>query len=143
MIEVKWKRFHPDALMPEYAYDSDSGADLRFFDKESAVLLWPGETRLLGTGIGIEMPPGWEAQGRPRSGLSSKGIRVSFGTIDNGYRGELLATVYNASKEQYIVRRGDKIVQLVFAPVHQARFVLVDELGASPRNTGGHGSTGR
>lgn len=142
MVVVKFKRFRPEARIPEYAHPTDTGADLRFCEEAAGINLWAGETRVCWTGIGIELPPGWEAQIRPRSSLSSKGILVAFGSVDEGYRGQLGVTITNTTREQYVLRKGDKIAQLVVCPRHTATFEEVDELGKSERAGGGFGSTG-
>ena len=95
------------------------------------------------TGIAIELPPGYEAQVRPRSGLSAKGVGVTFGTIDSDYRGEVLITMYLfGSLDSYTVRHGDRIAQLVIARWADLPVVEAEDLSATERGPGGHGSTG-
>lgn len=144
MVEVKFRSMVHGVRAPEYAHPCDSGADLRWYEEhEKAACLWPGDTRVLWTGIAIELPPGWEAQIRPRSSLSCKGIICHFGTIDNGYRGQLGVALTNTTRERYIVQRGDKIAQLVIAPLVRAQFTEVEQLSETSRSENGFGSTGR
>jgi dUTP pyrophosphatase len=100
--------------------------------------------RLIPCGVAIEFPYGIDVQVRPRSGLSLKGVAVAFGTIDADYRGELLVTMWTVGgREPYRIRHGDRIAQLVVAPLADATVVEVAELSSTSRGGGGHGSTGR
>lgn len=138
---VKLKRLHPDAKQPKYAKDGDAGADLVSIEE---VTLMPGEFRLVKTGLGIELQPGWEAQVRSRSGLALKfGVQVlnSPGTIDSGYRGEIGAILINHGPMIHLPK-GERIAQLVIKPAPQAVFVDAIELSSSDRGTGGFGHTG-
>jgi dUTP pyrophosphatase len=100
--------------------------------------------RLVGTGVAIEVPAGFDAQVRPRSGLSLRGVGVAYGTIDADYRGELLVTMWIAGDmERYEVRDGDRIAQLVIAQLAPVEVVEAAELTPTTRADGGHGSTGR
>jgi dUTP pyrophosphatase len=95
-------------------------------------------------GVAIEAPQGLDVQVRPRSGLSSKGVMVAFGTVDSDYRGELLVTMYTLPhREPHIVHDGDRIAQMVISRVEQPALEVVEELTESARGAGGHGSTGR
>lgn len=130
--------------LPSYETALAAGADVR-----AAVVapytLRPGERYMIPTGIAIALPPGWEAQMRPRSGLAAKhGISCvnSPGTIDADYRGELKVILINHGAEDFVINRGDRIGQIVIAPVWQARFAEVDELDETERGQGGFGSTG-
>src|SRR5262249_16232031 len=118
----------------------DAGMDLRSVEQ---VVLQPGVAQAVPTGIAIELPPGHEAQVRPRSGLGLKhSITVNFGTIDPGYRGEIRVIMFNLGRADYVVEKGDRIAQLVVAryePVEWAE----GELGDSARGAGGFGSSGR
>lgn len=130
------------AKLPEYAHDTDSGADL--FSSETTFIL-PGDTVMVDTGLKMELPIGYEAQVRSKSGLAcNKGICVlnSPGTIDQGYRGPVKVILHNSSPEVFQVDRGMKIAQLVIAPYVQGSFIAVDELSDSDRGEGGFGSTG-
>ena len=116
--------------------------DLHACLPDGDVVLGPNPQRV-STGVAIEFPPGFDAQIRPRSGLSLKGVGVAFGTIDSDYRGELLVTMWVfGSKTEHVISHGDRIAQLVVAPLADATIVEVEELSNSERGTGGHGSTG-
>jgi dUTP pyrophosphatase len=141
-VAVKIKRIHQDASLPEYAYRGDSGADILSVED---CILQPLERRAIATGLTAEIPVGFELQVRPRSGLALKnGITVlnTPGTIDSGYRGEIKVILINLGPEAYQVAKGQKIAQLVLAPVYPAIFEDVDQLAPSERDTGGFGSTG-
>lgn len=129
--------------LPAYATKYSSGADLRA--AESCVIQ-PGERGLVPTGISIAIPEGFEAQIRPRSGLALKhGITIpnSPGTIDADYRGEICVILMNIGKEAFTVNAGDRIAQIVFAPVVQAEFEETDSLDETERGEGGFGSSGK
>lgn len=104
-----------------------------------------GERGQIPTGIALEIPPGWEGQVRPRSGLAARyglALTNSPGTIDSDYRGEILVLVINLGQEPVRLRRGQRIAQMVFAPVARVAFEEVDDLAATDRGEGGFGSTG-
>ena len=128
-----------DWYKPEYKTAGSSGADLRARGDWN---IQPGETMKIPLGICFEIPAGYEVQIRPRSGLSAKGIYCAFGTIDCDYRGEVSAIITNNSKEMFSVRDGDRICQMVYAPVTQVDFETVDELSDTMRGSNGFGSTG-
>jgi dUTP pyrophosphatase len=131
------------ARVPEYATDGSAGADLRAYLGEPVVVA-PRERVLIPTGLRIELPAGYEAQVRPRSGLALKhGLTVANapGTIDSDYRGEVKVILVNLGKTEFIVEPGARIAQLVVAPVSRAQFV-VSGLSGSTRGEGGFGSTG-
>jgi dUTP pyrophosphatase len=140
---VQLQRLDPGLSVPAYALADDAGADI-----VTAVdaTLAPGERAVLPTGIAIALPPGYAAFVHPRSGLAARaGLALvnSPGTIDAGYRGEIKVIVVNLDPIQPIVlRRGDRIAQLVFQRVERAQFIEVSILPASERGDGGHGSTG-
>jgi len=103
---------------------------------------------LIHTGIAIEVPPGWEAQCRPRSGLAKNGLWTLWGTVDSDYRGELMVCAVflglpGSTVTEYTICRGDRIAQLVFNRVNRAEFTISDELSITERGTGGYGSTGK
>lgn len=130
--------------LPEYATPLSAGLDLRANINESVTLL-PMERQLIGTGLYIALPPGYEAQVRPRSGLALKhGITVlnTPGTIDADYRGEVKVLLVNLSNEPFDVNEGERIAQLVIAKHEHAEFVVVDELDDTERGAGGYGHTG-
>ena len=131
-----------DLPLPEAASELASGVDLR---SSEAGILQPGEIRAFGTGLSVEIPGGYEFQVRPRSGLALKsGITVlnTPGTIDADYRGEIRVILYNASRVAFEVRRGDRIAQMVLAPVVRAVWEEARELEETARQEGGFGSTG-
>ena len=130
--------------LPEYATAQSAGLDLRA-NIEEAIVLNPMERKLVGTGLFMALPPGYEAQVRPRSGLALKhGITVlnSPGTIDADYRGELKVLLVNLSNEPFVVNEGERIAQLVIAKHEKAEFKLVEELDDTERGAGGYGRTG-
>ena len=168
-LSVKIKRLHPDAVIPQYAHEGDAGFDLV---AAADVIIEPGETALIPTGIAVELPPGYELQVRPRSGITLRTkLRVQLGTVDSNYRGEIgviVDNIFDRDEEDrhdyyeeilaisgdlthiggkfpygtYIIRKGDRIAQGVIAPVAAANFVEVDECRDTTRGTGGFGSTG-
>jgi len=133
-----------DVPLPAYATDGSSGMDIHAA-VASDTILKPGETSLIPTGFTIEVPNGLEAQVRPRSGLAIKhnvGVLNTPGTIDSDYRGEVKVILTNFGKTDFTVRRGDRIAQLVIAPVVRARWQEVDDLKTTNRGSGGFGHTG-
>jgi dUTP diphosphatase len=129
---------------PAYATDGSAGCDLRAAI-EADLTITPGGRTLVPTGIAVAIPAGYEGQIRMRSGLAhDKGLALvnAPGTVDSDYRGEIRVIVANLGAEPATIRRGDRIAQLVFAPVVQAQFDPVAKLPPSARNTGGFGSTG-
>ena len=130
--------------LPEYATEQSAGMDLRA-NIEAPITLQPFERRLIGTGLHIALPAGYEAQIRPRSGLALKhGLTVlnSPGTVDADYRGEIMVLLMNLSNEDFTINDGERIAQMVIARHEQARFELVDELDETERGEGGYGHTG-
>ena len=141
-MELRVMKIGRGAKMPEMAHEGDSGFDL--YANESAVLK-PGERRLVGTGLKVEVPRGYEAQVRPKSGLAiNSGISVlnTPGTIDSGYRGEVKVILVNLGREEFRVEKGKKIAQMVIARVECPKIVEAKELEESKRSGGGFGSTG-
>ena len=131
--------------LPAYETGQSAGVDLRASLEEKTVLQ-PMERKLIGTGLFLEIPGGYEAQVRPRSGLALKhGITVlnSPGTIDADYRGEVGVILVNLSNEAFEIAPGDRIAQLVFAKVEQATWQASDALSETERGAGGFGSTGK
>lgn len=141
-MQLKWKKLDPDATIPAYAHEGDSGFDFRSLENK---LVWPGETYVFKIGLACEIPEGYEMQIRPRSGLSAKTpLIVKFGTVDSGYRGEIGVIMANLnSRDAYPINSGDRIAQGVIAPVSRVEHVEVGELGETVRDAGGFGSTGR
>lgn len=146
-IRVKRLAHSVDLPLPRYETALAAGADVRAaIPTDAPLTLAPGERAMVPTGIAIALPPGWEAQMRPRSGLAAKfGIACvnSPGTIDADYRGELRVILINHGHEPFVIERGDRIGQMVMAPVWQAVFQEADALDETDRGAGGFGSTGR
>ncbi|MEM9580607.1 MAG: dUTP diphosphatase [Pseudomonadota bacterium] len=147
-ITVMWDAdADPSLGLPNYETSGAAGADLRAnFPDQVGVTLQPGARVLVPTGLRIAIPDGYEVQIRPRSGLALKhGITLpnSPGTIDSDYRGPLGVIVLNAGTEPFEIAHGDRIAQMVLAPVVRAGFTLADELPQTGRGAGGFGSTGR
>jgi dUTP pyrophosphatase len=145
-IAVPVKVFpHGEGLeTPAYATEGSAGCDLRAAI-ETDLTITAGGRALVPTGISVAIPPGYEGQVRMRSGLAyDRGLALlnAPGTVDSDYRGEIRVIVANLGAEPVTIHRGDRIAQLVFAPVARARFEQVSELPPSSRNTGGFGSTG-
>jgi dUTP pyrophosphatase len=139
---LSFKRIHPDAILPAYAHPSDAGMDVR---SVADMVIAPRKRALVPTGLVMLLPPGYEAQVRPRSGLALKhGVTVlnTPGTIDSGYRGEVGVILANFGDEDFVVKKGDKIAQVVIAPVTQPEIAETDIVDATDRGTGGFGSTG-
>lgn len=133
--------------LPAYETALSAGMDIRAALPEQApVTLQPGQRHLTPTGLAIALPPGYEAQVRPRSGLALKhGVTClnTPGTIDADYRGELKVILINHGQEPFVISRGERIAQIVIAPVTQAKWERVDALPETVRGSGGFGSTGR
>lgn len=136
-----------DLPLPAYETTQAAGMDLRAAVPEEAPLtLAPGAREAVPTGLAIALPPGFEAQVRPRSGLALKhGITClnSPGTVDADYRGEVKVILINLGAEPFVIRRGERIAQMVIAPVTQAKWVEVETLDETVRGAGGFGSTGK
>lgn len=167
IYEIRVKKLHPDAVIPTKAHADDAGFDLVAVED---VIIEPGETVLVRTGLAFELPKGFEMQVRPRSGISLKTkLRVVLGTVDSGFRGEVGVIVDNIAKDPcgnksqyltyidgfdyrtdgemypnntYLIRKGDRIAQAVIKTVEQAHFIEVDELDETERGEGGFGSSG-
>ncbi|MES9698639.1 MULTISPECIES: dUTP diphosphatase [Bacillus] len=144
-LRVKIKRVK-DVELPKYAKPGDSGFDLVVAED---TVIWPGETKVVQTGLAFEIPPGYELQVRPRSGMTrNTKLRVVLGTVDSGYRGEVGVLVDNTERpislnmKAHVIERGTRIAQGVIAPVVTAHFEEVDELSDSERGNNGFGSTG-
>lgn len=129
--------------LPSYETIGAAGVDLRACE---STLLLPGERVAVSTGLRVEIPNGFEAQVRPRSGIALKnGVTLlnSPGTIDSDYRGEIKVIIINHGQDPFLVEEGDRIAQLVFAPVVRVSWLEDDELGSTERGEGGFGSSGR
>ena len=144
-MTIAFKRLCEGAVIPSRAHEGDSGMDLSAAETYS--IARNGGRHTFHTGIAAEIPPGHELQVRPRSGLASKhGVFAMFGTVDQGYRGEIMVTLVNSGREHYQVVKGDRIAQLVLAPVVLAD---IEELGSdarmsdTDRGADGFGSSGK
>ena len=130
----------PGAYMPEYAHDTDAGADLR---SPVSFSVMAGDSVTVDTGVHVEIPDGMVGMLKSKSGLNVKHSIVSEGVIDAGYTGSIRVKLYNRGVGTYTVCKGDKITQLVIMPVYHAAFEQVDRLDETERGNGGFGSTGR
>jgi dUTP pyrophosphatase len=146
-VEIHQLPHGADLFLPAYQTADAAGLDLLAAVPQTApVMLLPGRYEMIPTGLTIALPPGFEAQVRPRSGLAAKhGITVlnSPGTIDADYRGEINVLLINHGQQAFQIRRGERIAQMVIAAVTRAELVPVDVLSATERGSGGFGSTGR
>jgi dUTP pyrophosphatase len=143
-LSIQVLRLSAAAILPRYMTDLAAGVDLHAA-LAAEVTLAPGERTLVPTGLALAIPPGFEGQVRPRSGLAlKKGVSLvnSPGTIDADYRGEVGIIIINHGQEAVTIAPGERIAQLIFAPVVRAEFVEVEELAATRRNAGGFGHTG-
>lgn len=146
MVKIKIYKSHPDAQLPEYKTEGSAGADLRSIAR---IVLQPGERAIVPTGLFMEIPKGFEAQIRPRSGLAiNYGVTLinCVGTIDSDYRGELGVPLINLGQEVYIIEVGERVAQMVIASYEQCESIIVDtyeELQETKRGKGGFGSTGK
>ena len=141
-MKIWIQKLRPDAQLPTYAHGpvEDAGMDLRAVER---VVLQPGVAQAVPTGIAIQLPPGHEAQVRPRSGLGLKhSLTVNFGTIDPGYRGEIRVIMFNLGRAAYTVEKGDRIAQLVISRYESVEWEE-GEINESARGAGGFGSSGR
>jgi dUTP pyrophosphatase len=149
-ISVAWAEdADRDLPLPAYASAGAAGADLRAnlapSDRAQGLTLAPGGRALVPTGLRLAIPEGYEVQIRPRSGLALRhGLTLpnAPGTIDSDYRGPLGVIVLNAGEAPFTIAHGDRIAQMVVAPVHRATFATMDALDHTPRGSGGFGSTG-
>ena len=141
-MTVKFRKIDPAAILPSYAHPGDAGMDVRSIEE---LVVEPGGRKLVRTGLVMMLPPGYEAQVRPRSGLALKnGVTVlnTPGTIDEGYRGEVGVILANFGAEPFRVEKGAKIAQIVIAPCTRAEIVETAEVDETARGAGGFGSTG-
>ena len=139
---IKFQKLSPDAIIPTYAHPGDAGADLVAIHQH---VLDPMQRLAIPTGLAAEIPQGYEIQVRPKSSLALKhGITLlnTPGTIDAGYRGEIKVILINLGQATFKISPGQRIAQIVIAPVIQADFVAVEHLSESQRGIGGFGSTG-
>jgi dUTP pyrophosphatase len=145
-VPIRRLEHNPDLPLPAYETAQAAGMDLRAAVPEDAPLvLRPGSRHPVPTGLAFALPEGFEAQVRPRSGLAAKhGVTClnTPGTIDSDYRGEVKVILINLGPEDFVIRRGERIAQLVIAPVVQAAWLEVESLEETARGAGGFGSTG-
>ena len=143
-VKVKRLQNNQDLPLPTYESEGSSGMDIRAA-VENPITLNPGDIKLVPTGLSISLPPGYEAQIRPRSGLALKhgiGMVNSPGTIDADYRGEIAIILINWGAEPFLINRGDRIAQMIIARIFQVDFVEMDLLDETTRGRGGFGHTG-
>ena len=145
MVKIFIKKLFKNSELPHYKTLGSSGMDL-VANTNSEIIIAPGERKLIPTGIAVSIPSDYEIQIRPRSGMAAKnGISVlnTPGTIDSDYRGEIKVILINFSKENFKIKKGDRIAQMVLCPVVKAELEEVNELPITLRSDGGFGSTGR
>ena len=145
MVKVLIKKLDSKVQLPKYKTDGSSGMDLMAF-LESPVNLKPQESELIPTGISIAIPEDTEVQIRPRSGLAAKSnisVLNTPGTIDSDYRGEIKVIIYNHGEKEFIINNGDRIAQMVLAPVIKMDLEETNDLPETIRGEGGFGSTGK
>jgi dUTP pyrophosphatase len=145
MVSLKVRPLPGRPVLPLPSYQTEGSAGLDLASSE-ALVIPPGERRLVGTGLALEIPPGYEGQVRPRSGLAAKhGITVlnAPGTIDSDYRGEVKVILANLGGEPFKIEVGDRIAQLIVAPYTRVELELVTSLEATQRGDGGFGHTGQ
>ena len=145
-IPVKIKRLKEDhdLPLPDYETEGSSGMDIRASVTED-ISVNPGEIKLIPTGLALSIPPGYEGQIRPRSGLALKhgiGMVNAPGTIDSDYRGELGLIVINWGKKPFTIKRGDRIAQIIICKVYRADLFEAEDLDSTPRGEGGFGHSG-
>jgi dUTP pyrophosphatase len=143
-LRVRFRRLRAGAVLPRYMTEGAAGMDLASA-ADAPLTIAPGERLGVPTGWSMELPPGHEAQVRPRSGLSLKhGVTVvnAPGTIDSDYRGEIVVLLVNLGQQPYTIAPGDRVAQMVIAPVSRATVEEVVELSATGRGAGGFGHTG-
>ncbi len=141
-LKIFYTKIHKDAVVPVYEKLDDAACSLRVIEDYT---VHPGKRILAKTGLKIAIPEGFEAQVRPRSGNAwKKGLTVlnSPGTIDAGYRGEIMIILINLGDEDILIKKGDAVAQMKFSPVYTGYFMETDNLGSTQRGIGGIGSTG-
>ena len=143
--KVLIKKLYSDVNIPTYKTSGSSGLDLEAFIGED-LMLKPNNTILVPTGLSVAIEDGLEIQIRPRSGLAAKNmisVLNTPGTIDSDYRGEIKVILINLGKDNFIIKKGDRIAQMVVCPIIKANFEIVNELPETLRGTSGFGSTGK
>ena len=145
-MELKIKKLHPNAILPTYGSAGAAGADLYALPEGDPIVIGPGETVMIHTGLAMAIPEGYVGLNFARSGLASKrGLAPAnkVGVIDSDYRGELMVALHNHGAVPQTVEPGDRVAQFLIMPVIQADFSETDELDETDRGSGGFGSTGR
>ncbi|MCR4284847.1 MAG: dUTP diphosphatase [archaeon] len=139
-MKIKVKKLKENAVLPSYAHEGDAGMDV--YSVENSIIL-PGKRKMISTGISIEIPSGYVALVWDKSGIAAKqGITILGGVIDAHYRGEYKIILFNTSDDNFEVRIGDKIAQVLIQKIESAEIEEVDELSETKRGEGGFGSTG-
>ncbi len=146
-IDIAVMPFAKDLPIPKHEEEESAGIDLRAasIPENTHVVLNPGQKMTFSTGIKMAIPKGYLGLAAPRSGIGTKHDIVlanTVGIIDSSYRGQIMITLRNTSDKEFVIRRGDRLVQLVIVPYLKVQCVIVDELSATERGEGGHGSTG-
>ena len=144
MTKIQIKKLSNDVLTPKYETSGSSGMDVAAYIEQDIVIN-PGDKALIPTGFSLSISQGYEVQIRPRSGLAAKNcitVLNAPGTIDADYRGEIKVILINLSKDKFIVKKGDRIAQMVVCPVVKVQLEDVQELSLTNRGVGGFGSTG-
>tara|TARA_Y200000002_G_C22177006_1_gene453508 strand:+ start:66 stop:506 length:441 start_codon:yes stop_codon:yes gene_type:complete len=144
MTKILIKRLSKEVVLPKYETEGSSGMDLSA-NVDDEIIINPGETSIIPTGLALSIPTGYEVQIRPRSGLAAKkkiSVLNTPGTIDSDYRGEVKVILINLGKEIFKVIKGLRIAQMVVCPIVKAKFEEVENLSETNRGTGGFGSTG-
>ena len=145
MVKILVKKFDKNIKLPTYETSGSSGMDLVAYIKNK-IIIDPGKTAIISTGIAVAIPKNYEIQIRPRSGLAAKkGISVlnTPGTVDSDYRGEIKIILINLSKKSFIVKSGDRIAQMILCPIVRGKLKEVNNLPKTLRGKGGFGSTGK
>lgn len=137
MLQVKL--FYPDAQAPKRGSEAAAGYDLYSYEN---VTIAPHETALIETGIGVAVPSGTYGRIAPRSGLSTKGIMINAGVVDEDYRGMIRVVVHNMKYDAFVINKGDRIAQLICERISTPEVAIVEELSSTARGDGGFGSTG-
>lgn len=143
-MRILIKKLHSEAKLPDYKTEHSAGADIHACLNAESYTLSAGQIAMIPTGFAMEIPAGYEAQIRPRSGLAKKGLSIpnAPGTIDADYRGEVKVIMINLGNKDFTIRSGDRIAQMIIAPVIHAEFQETDDLSETIRGEGGFGSTG-
>ena len=145
MVKILVKKFDKNIKLPAYKTSGSSGMDLTAYIKNK-IIINPGKTAMIPTGIAVAIPKNYEIQIRPRSGLAAKNnisVLNTPGTVDSDYRGEIKIILINLGKKPFIIKYGDRIAQMVLCPISKVKFLEVENLPKTIRGKGGFGSTGK